>query len=197
MMKLIQTRVGERNWDSKFILNMDQTLFLWWKESLKYKGAHCVNIRVSTSKTKCVTMVFTIAMHGTKVTPMSIFNGYVFVCVWIVFTFPHQTILFHFYITPNPNGKIAKCELSSFDKICYWACLGATWMDSPKIVEREVIILKPYIKKRPPSIKPLLYWIHVESKWWVQLSIVFTILALMLNTFLVHATIWVYLFTSA
>ena len=48
---------------------------------LEYEGAHSVNMRACTSRTKHVTMACTIAMDGTKLTLMLIFKDKIFVCV--------------------------------------------------------------------------------------------------------------------
>ena len=70
--------------------------------------------------------------------------------------FFYHIILFHFHITGDPNGRIEKHELPSFDKTCYYSCQDAEWMDGPKMMEWVDIILKPYIERCPPSIKPFL-----------------------------------------
>ena len=75
-MEFIQTKVSETNRDPKFLF-----FYLSLKKTLEYEGACSVNMRASTSETKCATMACTIIIDGTKFTPMLMFKGKVFVCV--------------------------------------------------------------------------------------------------------------------
>ena len=81
--EFIQTKISETNRNLKFILNVDQSpiFLLIMEKTLKYQDACSVNMRASTSETKHLIMACTITMDGTKLTPILIFKGKVYVCV--------------------------------------------------------------------------------------------------------------------
>jgi hypothetical protein len=119
-LEMMRAKLQGRNKDD--ILNMDQTLISYSfhsRTTLEAVGTKTIQVRASTTDTKCVTVAATVTASGKMLPPFMIIKG-------------------------APKGRIAKCEFGTYPSDGKYACQPKAWMDEVNMHLWIDLVLKPY-----------------------------------------------------